>query len=211
MSNSLRPYGMQHARFLCPSLSPGVCSNSRASSWFAQTRVYWVGSSHHLPPPSSAFNLSQHQGLFQWVSSLHQVARVVSVSTSDLPMNTQDWSPLGWTGWISLQSKGSLKSLLQHHSLKASIFLRSALFIVQISHPYMTTGKTRALTRWTFVGKVMPLLFNMLSAAATAKLLQSCPTLCNSIDGSPSGSTVPGILQARVLEWVAISFSNAWK
>ena len=73
----------------------------------------------------------------------------------------------------------------------------------------MTTGKTIALTRWTFVGEVMSLLFNMLSAAGAAKSLQSCPTLCNPIDGSPPGSTVPGILQARVLEWVAISFSTA--
>ena len=73
----------------------------------------------------------------------------------------------------------------------------------------MTTGKTIALTRWTFVGKVMSLLFNMLSAAA--KSLQSCPTLCDPTDGSPPGSPVPGILQARTLEWVAISFSNALK
>ena len=78
----------------------------------------------------------------------------------------------------------------------------------------MTTGKTIALTRRTFVGKVMSLLFDMLSAAAAAaaaaaKLLQSCPTLCDPIDGSPSGSAIPGILQARTLEWVAISFSNA--
>ena len=79
-----------------------------------------------------------------------------------LPMNTQDWSPLGWTGWISLQSKQLSKSL-QYHSSKASILLHSAFFIVQISHPYMTTGKTIALTRRTFVGKVMSLLFNMLS------------------------------------------------
>ena len=75
----------------------------------------------------------------------------------------------------------------------------------------MTTGKTIALTRGTFVDKVMSLLFNMLSAAAAAKLLQSCPTLCDPIDGSPPGSPIPGILQARILEWVAISFSNIWK
>ena len=73
----------------------------------------------------------------------------------------------------------------------------------------MTTGKTIALTRGTFVDKVMSLLFNMLSAAATAKSLQSCPTLRDPIDGSPPGSTIPGILQPRTLEWVAISFSNA--
>ena len=71
----------------------------------------------------------------------------------------------------------------------------------------MTTGKTIILTRWTFAGKVMSLLFNMLSAAA--KLLQSCSILCDPIDGSPPGSPVPGILQARTLEWVAISFSKA--
>ena len=81
--------------------------------------------------------------------------------------------------------------------------------MVQLSHPYMTTGKTIALTRGTFVDKVMSLLFNMLSAAAAAKLLQSCPTLCDPIDGSPPGSPIPGILQARTLERAAISFSNA--
>ena len=101
----------------------------------------------------------------------------------------------------------TLKSLLQHHSSKPSIFQHSAFFIVQFSHPYMTTGKTIALTRWTFLDKVMSLLFNMLSAAA--KSLQLCPTLCNPVDGSPLGAPVPGIRQARTLEWVAISFSNA--
>ena len=73
----------------------------------------------------------------------------------------------------------------------------------------MTPGKTIALTRQTFVGKVMSLLFNMLSAAtATAKSHQMYPTLCDRIDSNPPGSPVPGILQARTLEWVAISFSN---
>ena len=112
--------------------------------------------------------------------------------------------------WLDLLAvQGTLKSLLQHHSSKTSILLCSAFFIVQLSHPYMTTGKTITLIRQTFVGKVMSLLFNMLSAAAAAKLLQSCPTLCDPIDGSPPGSPVPGILQARTPEWIAISFSNA--
>ena len=105
---------------------------------------------------------------------------------------------------------GTLKSLLQQHSSKALILSRSAFFIVQLSHPYMTTGKTIALTRQTFVGKVLSLLFNMLCAAAAVSL-GSCPTLCGPIDGSPPGSPIPGILQARTLEWVAISFSSAWK
>ena len=86
----------------------------------------------------------------------------VSASTSVLPTNTQDRFPLGWTGGISLQSKG-LSRVFSNHSSKASILLRSAFFTVLLSHPYMTTGKTIALTRWTFVGKVMSLLFNMLS------------------------------------------------
>ena len=94
--------------------------------------------------------------------------------------------------WFDLLAvKGTLKSLLQHHSSKVSVLRHSSFFMVQLSHPYMTTGKTIALT------------------AAAAKLLQLCLTLCYSIDGSSPGSPVPGILQARILEWVAISFSNA--
>ena len=108
-------------------------------------------------PASESFPMSQ---LFTWGGQ----SIGVSASASVLPMNTQHWSPLGWTGWISLQSvQGTLKSILQHHSSKASILWRSAFFIVQLSHPYMTTGKTIALSRQTFVSKVMSLLFNMLS------------------------------------------------
>ena len=94
----------------------------------------------------------------------------VSASTSVLPMNIQDWFPLGLTGWISLQSKGLSKSLLQHHSSKASVFRHWAFFIVQLSYPYMTTEKTIHLTRRTLVGKVMSLLFNMLSRLVIAFL-----------------------------------------
>ena len=106
-------------------------------------------------PGSGSFPMSQ---LFAWGGQ----SIGVSASASVRPMSTQDWSPLGWTGWISLQSKG-LSSLLQHHSSKASLLRHSAFFTVQLSHPYMTTGKTIALTRQTLVGKVMSLLFNMLS------------------------------------------------
>ena len=136
---------------------------------FTQTCVHWVGDaiqpSHSLSSPSPTFNLSQHQGLFKWVSSSHQVAKVDwSFSFNISPFNeysglisfTMDWLDL-------LAGQGTLKSLLQHHSSKASILQHSAFFIVQLSHPYMTTGKTIALTRWTFVSKVMSLLFNMLS------------------------------------------------
>ena len=87
-------------------------------------------------------------------------------------MSTQGWSPLGWTGWNSLQSKG-LSSLLQHHSSKASILWCSAFFTDQLSHPYMTTGKTIALTRQTLVGKVMSLLLNYGIGEDSKKILHT--------------------------------------
>ena len=125
---------------------------------FAQTHVHWVGDaiqpSHLLSSPSPpTFNLSQHQVLFQGVSSSHSVAKVLGfqLQLSVFTKNIQDWFSLEWTGWISLQSKGLSRSLLQHHSSKASILQHSAFFIVQLSHPYMTTGKAIALTRLTFV------------------------------------------------------------
>ena len=134
-----------------------------------QTHVHWVGDaiqpSHPLLSPSPpTFNLSQHQGLFQWVGSSHQVPKVLEFQLqhqafqwiSGLISFRMDWLDL-------LAVQGTLKSLLQHHSSKASILLCSAFFVVYLSHSYMTTGKTIALTRWTFVGKVMSLLFNMLS------------------------------------------------
>ena len=91
----------------------------------------------------------------------------VSASASVLPMNIQDWFPLGL---ISFAVQGILKSLLQHHSSKASILQYSAFFTFQLSHPHMTTRKTIALTRQTFVGKVISLLFNMLSRLVIAFL-----------------------------------------
>ena len=134
-----------------------------------QTHVHWVGDtiqpSHPLSSPSPpALNLSQHQGLFKWISSLHQVAKYWSFSFSISPSNE-------YSGLISFRIdrldlpavQGILKSLLQHHSSKASILWCLTSFIVQLSHPYKTTGKTITLTRWTFVSKVMSMLFNMLS------------------------------------------------
>ena len=130
----------------------------------AQTHVHQVhdGIQPYYPlssPSPFALNLSQHQGLFQWVDSWPQVA-----SGSISPSNE-------YSGLISfridcfnlLAVQGTLKSLLQHYSSKSSILRCSAFFTIQLSHPYMTTGKTIALTRRTFVGKVMSLLLNMLS------------------------------------------------
>ena len=94
--------------------------------------------------------------------------------------------------------QGTLKSLLQNHSSKASLLRCSAFFLVQLSHPYMTNGKTIALTRQTFVDKVISLLFNMLSKES--EVSQSCLTLCDPVDSSLPGSCVHRILQARILE-----------
>ena len=134
-----------------------------------QTHVHWVGDairpSHPLLSPSPpALNLSQHQDLFKWVSSSHQVAKVLDFSFKISPTKEHPGLISFRMDWLDLLAvQGTLKSLLQHQSSKASILQHSAFFIIQLSHPYMTTGKTIALTRWTFVGKVIPLLFNMLS------------------------------------------------
>ena len=158
VSDSLQPHGLQHACLPCPSPSPGACSDScPLSQWCHPT----ISSSHPFSSCLLSFLASGSFPMSQLFASSGQSIRT-SASASVLPMNTQDWFPQGLTGWISLQSKG-LKSLLQHHSSKASILRPSAFFTVQLSHPYMTTGKTIALTRWTFVGKVMSLLLNMLS------------------------------------------------
>ena len=115
-------------------------------------------------PSPPAPNPSQHQGLIRWVSSLHQVAKVLEYSFSISPSNEHPGLVSFRMDWLDLLAvQGTLKSLLQHHSSKASILRHSAFFTVQLSHPYMTTEKTIALTRWTFVGKVISLLFNMLS------------------------------------------------
>ena len=128
--------------------------------------------SHPLWSPSPpAFNLSQHQGLFKGVGSSHQVAKVLEFQLQHQSFQWTFRTDFLQDGLLDLLAvQGTLKSLLQHHSAKASILWCSAFFIVQLSHPYMMTGKTIALTRWIFVGKVMSLLFNMLSRLGIAFL-----------------------------------------
>ena len=147
---------------------------------FTQTHVHQVSDaiqpSHHpLSSPSPpALNPSQHQSFFQWVNSSHEGAKVLEFQlwhrsfqrTPGLISFRMDWLDL-------LAVQGTLKSLLQHHSSKASILQHSAFFIVQLSHPYITTAKTIALTRRTFVGKVISLLFNMLSKLVVTFLPRS--------------------------------------
>ena len=132
---------------------------------FAQSQVYWVGDaiqqSHPLPLPLSSclqsFLASGSFPMSQLFALGGQSSRT-SGSSSVLPINTQGWFPLGLTGLNSSLSKG-LKSLLKHHNLKSPILWLSIFLMAQLSHLYVTTGKTIASTTWTFVGKVMSLLF----------------------------------------------------
>ena len=136
---------------------------------FAQTHVHWVSdaiqSSHPLSSPSPlALSFFQHQGLFQWVSSLHQMAKGLELQLKHFSPSNEHSRLISFrTAWFDLLAvQGTLKSLLQHHSSKALIRRWSAFFIVQLSHPYMTSGKTIALTRRTFACRVTSLLFNTL-------------------------------------------------
>ena len=136
---------------------------------FTQTHVHQVGDAIQPPHPllslsPPASNPSQHQGLFCWVNSSHEVAKYWSFTFSIIPSKEHPGLISFRMDWLDLLAvQGTLKSLLQHHSSKASILLHLAFFTAQLSHPYITTGKTIALTRRIFVGKVMSLLLNMLT------------------------------------------------
>ena len=145
MSNSMRPHGLQHARLPCPSLSPGV----RWDSCPLNRWCYITISASVTPFSSCLQSFPATRSLpVSWLFASGGLSIGASASASVLPMNIQGWFSLGLTGLISLQSKG-LSSLFKHQSLKALILWRSIFFIVQLSHPDMTTGKTIALTRQT--------------------------------------------------------------
>ena len=170
MSDSLWPCGLQQTRLPCPSPTPGAYSNSSSSSQWCHPAIL----SSVIPfyfclqsfPATGSFPMSQF-----FTSGCQSIA--VSASASVLPMNIQGLIcfRIEWLDLLAVQ--GTLKSFLQHHSSKTSIIQHSAFFIVQLSHPYMTTGKTIALTIQTIVSKVMSLLFNMLSRFVIAFLPRS--------------------------------------
>ena len=161
MSDSLQPHEPQHARLPCTSPAPGVYSNSCPLSW-------WCHPTNHLilchllllPPP-----IFPSIRVFSNESALHiKWPKYWNFNFKINPSNEYSGLIFFRIDWLDLLAvQGTLKSLFQHHSLKASILWHSAFFTVQLSHPYVTTGKTIALTRRTFVDKVMSLLFNMLS------------------------------------------------
>src|SRR5574341_957705 len=160
MSDSLRPHESQHIRPPCPSPTPGGHSDSRPSSQRCHPAI-----SSSVVPFSSCPQIPPSIRVFSNESTLRmRWPKYWSFSFSIFPSKEIPGLisfKMDWLGLLAVQ--GTLKRLLQHHSSKASILQCSAFFTVQLSHPYMTTGKTIALTRRTFVGKVMSLLLNMLS------------------------------------------------
>ena len=158
MSNSLRPHGQQHARLPCPLPTPGAYSNTCPSSWWSMNHLILCHTLLLLPSIFPSIRVFSNESVLRirW-------PKYWSFSFSISPSNEHPGLISFKMDWLDLLAvQGTLKSLLQHHSSKASILRLSVFFTVQLSHPYMTTGKTIALTRQTFVGKVMPLLFNML-------------------------------------------------
>ena len=159
LSRSLLPHESQHARLPCPSPTPGVYPNPCPSSWWCHPAISSCHPLFLLPSifPSIRVFSNESALRIRW-------PKYWSFSFNNSPSNEHPGLISFRMDWLDvLTVQGTPESLLQHHSSKASILRHSAFFIVQLSHPYVTTGKTIALTRQTFVDKVMSLLFNMLS------------------------------------------------
>ena len=197
MSNSLRPYGLQHARPPCPLPTPRVYSNSCPLSWWFHSTI-----SSSVNPFSSCLQTFPSIRVFSNESDLYiRWPKYWSCSFSISPPNEYSGLISCRMDWLDLLTvQGTLKSLLQHHSSKASILQCSAFFIVLLSHLYMTTGKTIALIRWTFVGKVMSLLFSMLCMLVITFLPRS---KCLLISWLQSPSEV--ILEPQKIKSVTVS------
>ena len=193
VSDSLQPHELQHARNPCPSPTPGVHSDSRPSSQWCHpaisSSVVPFSSCPQSLPASESFPVSQ---LFAWGGQSTRVSALASF----LPKKSQGWSPSEWTGWISLQSKGLSRVFSNTTAQNHQFFGTQLSSQSNSSHPYMTTGKTIALTRWTFVGKVMSLLFNMLSRWVITFLPRS---KCLLISWLQSPSAV--ILEPKKIVW----------
>ena len=158
MSDFLWPHGLQHARLPVYHQLPELTQTRPSSQW-----SHPIISSSIIPFSSCPQCPSIRVFSKESVLCIRWPNIGASASASVLPMNIQDLFPLGWTGWISLQFKWLSRVFSSTIVKKHPFFRFSAFFIVQLTHSFMTTGKITALTEWTFVGKVMSLLFNMLS------------------------------------------------
>ena len=154
VSDFLQPHGLQHARPPCPSSTPGAYSNSCPLSQWCHPAI-----SSSVVPFVSCLQSFPASGSFQMSLCFTSGGQSIGLSASVpiLPKNIQDWFPLGLTGWISLQSKG-LSRVFSNTTVQKQQFFSTQLSLQSNSHPYMTTGKTIALTRRAFVGKVISLL-----------------------------------------------------
>ena len=198
MSVSLWARGLQHTRLPCPSQSPRFCSNSCPLSWQCHLILCLFSFCLQSFPASESFPMS-------WL--LASGGQNIGASASVLPINIQGWFPLELIGLIPCSPTDSrllTDTLLQHHNSKASVLWCSAFFMVQPSRQYMTTGKILALTKWTFVGRVMPLLFNMLSRFVTIFLPWSKHLL---ISWLQSSSTI--ILEPKKIKSVTASIFSS--
>ena len=197
VSDSLRHHGLQQARLPCPSPTPIACSNSRPLNWCCHPTISSsvVPFSSHLQsfPASGSFPISQF-----FESGGQRIG--VSASTSVLPMNIQDWFPLGLTGWISLLSKG-LSKVFSNTTVQKHQFLSTQLSLSSNPHNHIwLLKKTLTLTRWTFVGKVMSLPFNVLSRLVITFLPRSKHLLVSWLQ-SPSAV----ILEPKKITYVTVS------
>ena len=206
MSDSLWPHESQHTRTPCPSPTPGVYSNSCPSSQWCHpailSSVIPFSSCPQSLPASGSFPMSQLH--IRW-------PKYWSFSFSISPSNEHPQLISFRMDWLDLLAvQGTPKSLLQHHSSKASIFQCSAFFTVQLSHLYMTTGKTLALTRWTLVGKVMSLLFNMLSRLVITFLPRSKHLLISWLQSPSAEILEPKKIKSDTASTVSPSISMKW-
>ena len=207
MSNSLWPHGLQHARLPWPSPTLGVYSDL--------TSVESVMPSNHLilchplllPPsifPSLRVFSDESVLCIRW-------PKYWSFSFSISPSNEYLELISFRVDWLDLLIvQGTCKSLLQHHSSKASVLRCSAFFMVQLSHPYMTTGKTIALTKWTFVGKVMSLLLNMLPRLVITFLPRSKCVLISWLQSPSAVILEPPKIKSLTVSTVSHLFAMKW-
>ena len=195
MSNSLRSHGLQHTRLSCPSLSPSLLKLMSIESVMPSSHLILCRPLFLLPSNFPSIRI------FSSESALCIRCQNIGASVSAIcPLNEYSGLIYFRINWFDLVVQETLKSLLQHHSLKASVLGLSPFFMVQISHLYVTTGKTIALTRRTFVGKEMTLLFNMLSMFVIV-FLQGADVLISWLQ-SPSAV----ILEPRQIKSLTVFF-----
>ena len=190
------PNWLQHSRLPCPSPIPRACSNSCPSSRWCHATI-----SSSVVPFSSHLVFLRIR-VFSKESVLIKWPKYWSFNFNISPSNEYSGMISFRMDWLDLLAvQGTLKSLLHHHISKASILRHSAFFIVQLSHPYMTAGKTIALTRWTFIGKVISLLFNILSRLVITFLPRSKCLLISWLQSPSAVILEPKKIKSHFFQW----------